>query len=143
MQQDQPLCLKLGGDEIDAGRVPAGPIETGDEAIFDGVVAGREYDRNGRAGCLGCPGRGRAASKDHSYLSAHQFGCEGRQSTVPRARADRSYPARGPRLWPCIGPRVTCFSSLFLGVPSIRALPEEKAPASYKKTGLKVDRVRH
>ena len=36
MQQDQPLCLKLGGDEIDAGRVPAGPIETGDEAIFDG-----------------------------------------------------------------------------------------------------------
>src|SRR5215510_2789685 len=82
MQQDQPLCLKLGSDEIDAGRVPAWPIETGDEAIFDGVVAGREYDRNGRAGCLGCPRRGRAASKDHSYLSAHQFGCEGWQSTV-------------------------------------------------------------
>src|SRR5215510_14439314 len=108
MQQDQPLCLKLGGDEIDAGRVPAGPIETGDEAIFDGVVAGREYDRNSRAGCLGCPRRGRAASKDHSYLSAHQFCCaraaSGQATAAPAMSVMKSRRFTAPCL-PCFPPK--------------------------------------
>jgi hypothetical protein len=39
-----------------------------------GVVADREHDRNRRGGCLGCHRRGGAASGDHSYLPAYQFG---------------------------------------------------------------------
>jgi hypothetical protein len=68
------VSLHHGNEKAAPCRVAAGPIEAGDEAKPDWVVAGNEDDRNRRRRRLGrepgddAPGRG-----DNGYLTANHF----------------------------------------------------------------------
>ena len=52
MQEPKPLCPKLHHHEADTGDVAARPIDAGDKAAFDRVVAAREDDRDCTGACM-------------------------------------------------------------------------------------------
>ena len=93
MQQPQPLCHHLGGEEIDSGRVAAGPGEAGDQTELDRVLGDAEGNRNGRGRRLGRECRCRAPRhRDEAHLPANQIGHQGRKPielVVGRAGVDR------------------------------------------------------
>src|ERR1700748_1832286 len=53
-QERDALGRKLEGAEVDPGQVAARSVETGHEAIFHGINANCENDRNRRSGRLYC-----------------------------------------------------------------------------------------
>src|SRR5262249_25480728 len=54
--------------------VAPGPIEDGDEACLDRVIAGFEHDRNRGCDCFGGLRRRRAERGDYRHLPAHEIG---------------------------------------------------------------------
>ena len=105
-QQSQPLRRQLGDEKIDAGRIAARPVEAGDQAELDGVVADAEHDRDRRGRRLGrerrrtCwsrrsrspgggPDRPPAPATDHSGLPPSGI-------RSPRSGPRRSRLHRGP-----------------------------------------------
>ena len=83
MQESEPLCHDLGGEEINAGRIAARPGKAGDQAELDRVVASAEGDRDGR-GCSFCRlgAEAEAGGGDHRHAAAHQFGHDCREALV-------------------------------------------------------------
>ena len=65
-------------EERQARQVAVRPIEAGDEAISDRIVADHEHDWNGRGGAPGRLHRW-AIADDHRHLAADQIGREARQ----------------------------------------------------------------
>ena len=53
MQQPQPLGQSFSGEKIDAGRIAAGPGETGDQTQLDRVFDDAEDDRDRRGRSFG------------------------------------------------------------------------------------------
>ena len=79
-QELQPLRHQLLAEEIDAGRVAAGPGEAGDQTEPHGVFGHGEHDRNRGACRLGRERRnGAATGNDHSHRPTRQFACQLRQ----------------------------------------------------------------
>jgi hypothetical protein len=83
VQQADSLGLHLVGQQREAGRVSARPVETVDEAGLDGITAHAEDDGDRRGRPLGRNCRDIAArSHEHGYPAAHEIGCQGRQPLV-------------------------------------------------------------
>src|SRR5215472_6377868 len=83
VQEPDPLCLNSRQQKIYPCRVAAWPVEAGDEAELDRVVAGTEDDRNGRGCCFGSERRLRApCGGDDGDVTVNQIGRERRQSVV-------------------------------------------------------------
>ena len=79
-QELQPLRHQLLAEEIDTGRVAAGPGEAGDQTEPHGVFGHGEHDRNRGACRLGRERRnGAATGNDHSHRPTRQFACQLRQ----------------------------------------------------------------
>src|SRR5215475_14201693 len=80
VQEPDPLCLNSRQQKIYPCRVAAWPVEAGDEAELDRVVAGTEDDRNGRGCCFGSERRLRAPCRgDDGDVTVNQIGRERRQ----------------------------------------------------------------
>ena len=80
MQQRQPLRSEFGGEPGHPGDVAARPVEAGDKAAFDRVVAAREDDRDCTGRRLGRERRIVAARCcDHGDLLSNQISGKRRQ----------------------------------------------------------------
>src|SRR3954451_4061738 len=80
MQQLQPLCLQLVGEQIDPGEIAAWAGEAADETQSGGVFSYKKYDWNRRSGCFGRQRRARPSRRDnYRGLSAHQLSSYVRQ----------------------------------------------------------------
>jgi len=81
MEQLQPFCLQLIGQQIDTGEIAARPREAADKTEPDRVFADQEYNGNSRGRRLGRKRRGRASGRDNdASLTADQIGRELRQA---------------------------------------------------------------
>ena len=79
MQESQPLGRQLLVENIDAGRVAAGPGQAGDKAKPDGVFGDTEDDRDGRGRSFGRERSRREHGRgNHGHLSADQIGYQRR-----------------------------------------------------------------
>jgi Transposase len=77
MQEPQPLGHHLVSENIDAGRIAAGPGEAGDRVFGD-----KEDDRDRRCCGFGSERGGQAYRGDRGHLSADQIGHQCRQAIV-------------------------------------------------------------
>jgi hypothetical protein len=79
--EPQAFALHLLEQDVQAGRIAAGPIEAGDQTQPDRIIASNKDDRNGRRGRLGGESRrGTAGRDDQRDLAANQIGCQCRQA---------------------------------------------------------------
>jgi hypothetical protein len=75
-QQLQPLRPDFNVEQCNAGDIAARPVEAGNEAGLDRVLASRKHDRNF---CRGGLGRSNRTTREyHSYPSAHEVCCHPR-----------------------------------------------------------------
>src|SRR5262245_8290063 len=86
-QEFKPLRLEGDRQTADARDIPAGPVHARDETVLYLVAAGLEDNRYRGGCCLRCKGgRGRAACRDDSDLTANEIGGQQRQSIVLTVR---------------------------------------------------------
>ena len=80
MQQPQPLGSEFGAEPAHPGDVAARPIDAGDKAAFDRVVAAREDDRDCTGRLHGDERRIVASGRgDHGHLTSNEISRERRQ----------------------------------------------------------------
>jgi hypothetical protein len=74
MQERKPLALRLLGEKIQAGRVPARPGKACHKVELDRISTNGEGNRD-RCCCHSCRDRGRIAGRgDHGHAPADQVG---------------------------------------------------------------------
>jgi hypothetical protein len=74
-QEPQTLGFYLGREKVYPGRVPAWPIEPGNQSRCDGIAANREHNWNRGGRSFSGQRRRRAANGgDCRHLTAHQVG---------------------------------------------------------------------
>jgi len=79
-QAHKPRRFQLLIEDAHPGQVPARSVEAADETDRDRVATARERDGDGSGGGLGGARGSVAEGGDDRHVTAHEIGCERRQS---------------------------------------------------------------